>query len=55
MINPESVKKKNFIELLSKMTPEDINNLIKEKGKKPKLIKPFIKVVPGMEGEIYEY
>ena len=49
-------KKKNkdeFIKKLASMTPEDINQLIKEKGKKPKLVKPFIKVIPGMEEDNY--
>lgn len=47
--------KDEFIKTLASMTPEEINNLIKEKGKKPKLVKPLIKVVEGDEGTEYEY
>lgn len=32
----------DFISVLTSMTPNEINQFISEKGKKPKLIKPFI-------------
>ena len=35
-------KKDNFIDFLSSMTPEEINNYIKEKGKKAKPVSPLI-------------
>lgn len=37
----EKVSKENFIEFLASMTPEEINEMIKEKGKPPKLISPM--------------
>ena len=36
-----SIEKKDFIEYLSYMTPEQINKLIEEKGKPPKKICPM--------------
>ena len=36
--------KQDFIQMISRMSPEDITQFIKDKGKKPKLVKPFIKV-----------
>lgn len=35
---PDSVSKEDFITLLADMTPEDVNNLIRNKGKGPKVI-----------------
>lgn len=32
------------------MTPEDINIFIREKGKQPKLMKPFQKVMYNIDG-----
>lgn len=43
-INPNEVNKDNFIKRLSSMTVDEINQLIREKGKKPKLVKPLIKL-----------
>lgn len=37
--------KEKLLTLLTFYTPEEINKLIEEKSKKPKLIKPFIKVI----------
>lgn len=36
-------QKDNFLKILSAMTSDEINNLIKTKGKKPKLVKPIIR------------
>lgn len=36
------MKKESFIEILKSCTPEDINEIIKEKGKEPKLTKAII-------------
>ena len=35
-------KKKDFINILSSMTPKEINELIEQKGKDRKLVNPFI-------------
>ena len=40
--NKPSISKDNFIEFLSKATPEEVNQLIKDKGKPRKLIQPMI-------------
>ena len=37
-----SVSKENFIEFLASASPEEINKLILEKGKPPKLIEPMV-------------
>ena len=37
----ETISKDNFIEFLANSTPEDVNNLIKEKGKPPRMICPI--------------
>lgn len=50
MVNPNDVNRDNFLKKLASMTPEDINKLIREKGKKPRLPYPFIKVPRGYEG-----
>ena len=34
--------KKNFLEMLKSVSKEDLASFIREKGKEPKLIKPFI-------------
>lgn len=34
--------KENFLAILSSLTIEEINTIIKEKGKEPKLITPFV-------------
>lgn len=50
----EKTKNKDeFIKKLASMTPEDINTLIRDKGKKPKLVKPLIRVYPRMEEDLY--
>lgn len=49
-----NASKDRFIAILAGMTPDDINEFIKEKGKEPKLVKPFIKVIED-EGVEYEY
>ena len=36
------MKKSDFLELLISLSPEDINKLIKEKGKEPKLVRGVI-------------
>lgn len=36
-------QKSNFLQVLSAMSMDELNNLIKEKGKKPKLVKPIIR------------
>jgi predicted RNA-binding protein YlqC (UPF0109 family) len=38
----EKLSKENFIKLLTAMSKEDMNKLIKEKGKPRKCIKAFI-------------
>ena len=51
----EKTKNKDeFIKKLASMTPEDINTLIRDKGKKPKLVKPLIRVYSGMEEDLYD-
>lgn len=35
------MKKKSFLELLKTYTPKEINEIIENKGKKPKLIRPI--------------
>ena len=42
--NQDNNRKNEFISKLAKMTPEDMNAFIRDKGKKPKLVKPFQKV-----------
>ena len=37
----DKISKEDFIEQLSSATPEDINNIILEKGKPPKVICPM--------------
>lgn len=44
MTNFDGITKENFIEIISTMSPEDITKFISEKGKKPKLVKPLIRV-----------
>ena len=39
------VRKENFLNLLASMTPDEINQLIIEKGKERKLIDPLIPVI----------
>ena len=39
------IRKDNFLTLLASMTPEEINQLILEKGKERKLIDPLIPVI----------
>ena len=36
------MKKSDFLKLLLSVSPEQINNIIKEKGKEPKLIRGII-------------
>lgn len=36
------MKKSDFLELLMSLSPEGINELIKEKGKEPKLVRGVI-------------
>lgn len=36
------MKKSDFLKLLLSMTPEEINKIIKEKGKEPKLVRGVI-------------
>ena len=36
------MKKSDFLKLLLSVSPEDINKIIKEKGKKPKLVRGVI-------------
>lgn len=36
------MKKSKFLELLLSVTPEEINKIIKEKGKEPKLVRGVI-------------
>lgn len=36
------MKKSDFLELLISLSPEDINRLIKDKGKEPKLVRGVI-------------
>lgn len=38
MKDKNNIKKDDFIQLLSLMTPEEINKMIEQKGKKPKPI-----------------
>ena len=38
----KEIRKENFLTLLASMTPEEINQLILEKGKERKLIDPLI-------------
>lgn len=33
---------KNFLEMLKSVSKEDLASFIREKGKEPKLIKPFV-------------
>lgn len=39
------IRKENFLNLLASMTPDEINQLIIEKGKERKLIDPLIPVI----------
>lgn len=34
----QTIKKESFIQILSAMTPEEMNKMIEQKGKKPKPI-----------------
>lgn len=36
------MKKDDFLKSLKNITPEEINKIIKEKGKEPKPVKPII-------------
>ena len=36
------IDKNNFIKIISTLSIEEINKIIKEKGKKPKLITPIV-------------
>lgn len=54
MINPNDINRDNFIKKLSSMTPEDINTLIREKGKKPKLVRGLCRVIKNDNGG-YDY
>ena len=36
------MKKEPFLELLSRLKPDEINKLIQEKGKPPKLVNPIV-------------
>lgn len=38
------MKKENFIKILSEMTPQEINALIEQKGKKPKKIQIMFRI-----------
>lgn len=51
MIDTNSINRKNFVERLASMSPQDINTLIREKGKKPKLVYPFTKILRNEKGE----
>ena len=44
MSKQQDKSKEDFILQLSKMTPAEINDLIKSKGKSPKLVHVFMKV-----------
>lgn len=37
-----TIEKEDFIKFLASATPEEVNELILEKGKPPKLIEPMI-------------
>lgn len=37
-----TIKKEDFIDFLASATPDEINALIRDKGKPPKLIEPMI-------------
>ncbi len=41
----KEIKKDNFLALLASMTPEEINQLILNKGKERKLIDPLIPII----------
>lgn len=43
------MKKDDFIATLAILSKEDIDKIIKEKGKSPKLIKPIIRYSKGGE------
>lgn len=45
-----TTKKDDFIQKLAIMTPVEINQLIQDKGKKPRLIPAFCKVICDDEG-----
>lgn len=45
MTDINSIDRKNFIEKLASLSPEEINTLIREKGKKPKLMRGWYKVI----------
>ena len=36
------MKKESFLELISRLKPDEINKLIQEKGKPPKMINPIV-------------
>ena len=38
----QSINKQDFIDFLASATPEEINKMINEKGKPPKLIDPIV-------------
>ena len=40
----KEINKENFLTLISSMTPEEINQLILERGKERKLIDPLVPV-----------
>lgn len=42
--------KETFIKRLSRLTPNEINELIEEKGKKPKLRNPFVYIGNKLQG-----
>lgn len=44
-LKEREIRKDNFLTLLASMTPEDINQLIIEKGKERKLIDPLVPVI----------
>lgn len=41
-MKPDDNQKKNFIQLITSMDREQMARFIKEKGKEPKKIKPFV-------------
>ena len=44
-LKEREVSKTNFLTLLASMTPEEVNQLILEKGKERKLIDPLVPVI----------
>lgn len=49
-IQSKKQNKNDFISKLAAMSPEEVNTFIKEKGKQPKLMKPFQKVMYNPDG-----